>query len=79
MAGVLQEKKRNVTLADIAREVGVSQALVGKVLGSCSGNIRVSKKTAAIIEEAAKRLNYRPNRSDRYAASAGSLPNSCIH
>lgn len=65
MAGVLQEKKRNVTLADIAREVGVSQALVGKVLGSCSGNIRVSKKTAAIIEEAAKRLNYRPNLSAR--------------
>ena len=65
MAGVLQEKKRNVTLADIAREVGVSQALVGKVLGSCSGNIRVSKKTAAIIEETAKRLNYRPNLSAR--------------
>lgn len=65
MSGLVQEKKRNVTLADIAREVGVSQALVGKVLGSCSGNIRVSKKTAAIIEETAKRLNYRPNLSAR--------------
>lgn len=58
-------RKTNVTLSDIASEVGVSRALVGKVLGGGSGNIRVSKETAQIIREAAQRLHYQPNLSAR--------------
>ena len=58
-------RKKHVTLTDVAREVGVSRALVGKVLGSCSGNIRVSAETARIIREAAQRLHYQPNLSAR--------------
>lgn len=58
-------RKQHVTLSDVAREVGVSRALVGKVLGSCSGNIRVSAETARMIREAAQRLHYQPNLSAR--------------
>ena len=58
-------RKQHVTLSDVAREVGVSRALVGKVLGSCSGNIRVSAETAHMIREAAERLHYQPNLSAR--------------
>lgn len=58
-------RKQHVTLSDVAREVGVSRALVGKVLGSCSGNIRVSAETARMIREAAERLHYQPNLSAR--------------
>ena len=58
-------RKQHVTLSDVAREVGVSRALVGKVLGSCAGNIRVSAETARIIREAAQRLHYQPNLSAR--------------
>ncbi len=58
-------RKQNVTLSDVAREVGVSRALAGKVLGSCAGNIRVSEETARLIRAAAERLHYQPNLSAR--------------
>lgn len=58
-------RKKNVTLSDVAGAVGVSRALVGKVLGGGNSNIRVSEETARLIREAAERLHYRPNLSAR--------------
>ena len=53
-----------VTLKDIAREAGVSKALVSYYLsGSKAG--RMSRETADRIGNAVKKLNYRPNRLAR--------------
>ncbi len=53
-----------VTLKDIAKEAGVSAALVSYCLnGSKSG--WMSEETRKRIEEAAKKLDYRPNRLAR--------------
>ena len=53
-----------VTLKDIAREAGVSKALVSYYLsGSKAG--RMSRETAERIGDAVKKLNYRPNRLAR--------------
>lgn len=52
------------TLKDIAQKAGVSKALVSYYLsGSKAG--RMSAETAKRIEEAVKKLNYRPNRLAR--------------
>lgn len=52
--------KKNVSLKDIAAEVGVSTALVSYVLnGKMEG--RISKEISARIKAVAKELNYRPN------------------
>ena len=49
------------TLKDVAREAGVSVALVSYYLnGSKAG--RMSDETRGRIAEAMKKLNYRPNR-----------------
>ena len=58
-------RKKKVTLSDVAGAVGVSRALVGKVLGGGNSNIRVSEETARMIREAAERLHYQPNLSAR--------------
>ncbi len=47
-----------VTLKDVAKEAGVSYQTVSKVL---RGQIAVTPETRARIEEAAARLDYRPN------------------
>ena len=49
---------RRPTLADIAREVGVSTATVSLAL---SGSPLVAKQTARRVREAARRQNYRPH------------------
>ncbi|MHC5054794.1 MAG: LacI family DNA-binding transcriptional regulator [Planctomycetota bacterium] len=49
-------------LVDVAREVGMSRGAVARVLlGTGSGNIRVSEASAKRIRAAAKRLKYMPN------------------
>lgn len=51
---------KKVSLKDIAREVGVSTALVSYVLNNLKEG-RISKEIAQRIREVAKKLNYRPN------------------
>ena len=48
------------SLKDIAREVGVSTALVSYVMNNLREG-RISKEIAQKIREVAQRLNYRPN------------------
>jgi DNA-binding LacI/PurR family transcriptional regulator len=56
---------RPTRLIDVARQAGVSRGIAGHVLNGGAGNSRVSKKTAQIIQEIAKRLNYHPNHAAR--------------
>lgn len=53
-----------VTMADIAQEVGVSQATVSYVLNG-RGDKTVSAQTRRLVVEAAERLGYRRNRLAR--------------
>src|SRR6478735_3940610 len=52
--------EKRVLLKDIAREVGVSTALVSYVLNNQKEG-RINKDVAQNIRETAQRLNYRPN------------------
>jgi len=59
-------KSKPSTIKDIAAYVGVSNMTVSAVLSaSTSGNVRVSAATRDRVLEAAKLLNYRPNRIAR--------------
>ena len=49
------------TLKDVAREAGVAAMTVSVVLNGARSATRVSDATRVRIEEAAKRLHYRPN------------------
>lgn len=49
------------SLKEIAADVGVSHALVSRVLSNRMGTTRVSDKTRAAILKRAKELNYTPN------------------
>ena len=51
---------KKVSLKDIAREVGVSTALVSYVLNNLKEG-RINKEIAARIREVAGKMNYRPN------------------
>lgn len=51
---------KKVSLKDIAREVGVSTALVSYVLNNLKQG-RISREIAQKIREVAQKLNYRPN------------------
>ncbi|MBC8138066.1 MAG: LacI family DNA-binding transcriptional regulator [Fibrella sp.] len=51
------------TLADVAREAGVSKNAVSVVLNGAKASTRVSDGTRQRILEAAERLQYRPNTS----------------
>lgn len=50
-----------VTMKDIARRVGVSQATVSHVLSGRHGEFRISAATATRIADAARQLGYRPS------------------
>ena len=54
-------KSRRVSIKDIAKEVGVSPALVSFVLNGKQKQYRVSDQMAEKIREAVKRLDYKPN------------------
>ena len=69
MATITRSRAR---LVDIASEVGVSRAVVGKVLLGSGANIRVSRDKARQIRQIAKRLNYRPNQIARQLGGKGS-------
>jgi len=56
-----------VTLREIAGQVGVSVSVVSRVLNrNPDPNARVSKNTRALVERAAKRMGYRPNRTAEF-------------
>jgi LacI family transcriptional regulator len=54
-----------ITLNDIARKAGVSVSTVSRVLNRKSQKNRISPKTAKLVMEAAKELNYRPHQLAR--------------
>jgi LacI family transcriptional regulator len=54
------EVKKKILLKDIAKEVGVSTALVSYVLNNKNEN-RIGKEVATKIRTVAKALNYQPN------------------
>ena len=49
---------RKVTIAQVAKEAGVSIATVSRVLNRREGNIRISEETRGSVEAAAERLGY---------------------
>lgn len=53
--------RKRVTIADVAREAGVSTTTVSRVLNQRIGNIRISSETKKRIFDAAQRLGYEPN------------------
>ncbi len=55
----ITKKNRRVTLADVARETGLSQATVSTVLNSHDGQCPIALKTQDIVLKAAKKLGYR--------------------
>ena len=57
----LVTRRKAATISEVARLAGVSRWVAGHVLNQGSGNSRVRPDTAARIQDAAQRLNYRPN------------------
>jgi DNA-binding LacI/PurR family transcriptional regulator len=51
----------HVTMADIAREAGVSQSTVSRVLNVTASSIPISNETRDRVMATARRLGYRPN------------------
>lgn len=51
-----------ITIADVAREADVSNSTVSKVLNDYTA---VSRKTRARVEDAIRRMDYRPNEAAR--------------
>jgi LacI family transcriptional regulator len=55
------EDRKAVSLADIAREVGVSAMTVSAVLNGNETNVHVTEGTRARVMEAVQKLRYNPN------------------
>lgn len=53
--------EKKVSIKDIAKEVGVSTALVSYVLNNKEKEARVGKQIAEKVRRVARRLNYSPN------------------
>ena len=60
-----RRRSNAVTLADVAREAGVSQVAVSAVLNGVKTSARTSAETRARVIAAAERLRYRPNATAR--------------
>src|SRR5699024_2673620 len=64
-------RAHRVTIADVAREAGVSRTTVSHAL---SGQGKVNAATRAKVKEVAARLNYRPNVRAQSLRSGKSQP-----
>jgi len=60
-----KEEWTMVTIYDVAKEAGVSHTTVSRVLNRKKSGISISEETRKKVMEAAKRLNYTPNRAAR--------------
>ena len=49
---------KKVTIAEVAKEAGVSIATVSRVLNRRKGKIKISEETKTTVQQAAKRLGY---------------------
>jgi len=54
-------RRERVTIADVARKVGVSKVTVSYVVNGREGKVRISEETRQRIWEAIRELGYRPN------------------
>jgi LacI family transcriptional regulator len=54
-------RRERVTIADVARKVGVSKVTVSYVINGREGKVRISDETRRRIWEAIRELGYRPN------------------
>ncbi len=54
-------RRERVTIADVARKVGVSKVTVSYVINGREGKVRISDETRQRIWEAIRELGYRPN------------------
>ena len=57
----MEKPNKKVTIVDIARELGVSTAMVSMVLSGNADKHRISKKAAKKVLETGERLGYNPN------------------
>ncbi len=57
----MSKSNRRITIVDIARELGVSSALVSMVLSGKGQKHRINKQTSKKVFETAKELGYNPN------------------
>ncbi|RMD83916.1 MAG: LacI family transcriptional regulator, partial [Lentisphaerae bacterium] len=55
----------NITLADVAREAGVTPSTVSRVLNSKKGRVPISEATIRRVQEAAEKLGYVPSATAR--------------
>lgn len=60
--GCAMGRTKNVTLADVARESGVSASTVSVILNGRSDEFRIAQATRGIVIDAAERLGYEPPR-----------------
>lgn len=58
-------RSARITIADVARAVGVSTATVSFVLNDRTNGVRISDATRASVRDAAARLGYTPNAAAR--------------
>ncbi len=63
-----QASSAHVTVAGLARQLGLSRATVSLVLNGRAEAHRIPKKTIDRVSKAAQRLNYRPNLAARQLA-----------
>lgn len=52
---------RRVTIADVAREAGVSKGTVSKILNGRYGQLPITPETVRRVREAARKLSYQPS------------------
>jgi LacI family transcriptional regulator len=75
-------KEKNVTQADIAKAIGVSQATVGLVLGRNSngrGREKLRAETVQRVEEKAREMGYRPHRFAQAMRQGRTMTIGMIH
>jgi len=71
-ASPASRRNKRVTLVEVAKEAGVSQAAASVALSDGSGNIGVAANTRQRIRDAARRLGYQPNLTARTLVSGRS-------